>query len=158
MQNATRATTAQRLGRIVVGGAVALLLAGSMADTTEAMKRSQAARMVNHAVGWCFSMGGDPVVQDMAGAGYGLARFWEDGGNDFMWFDYENEDQGGVGGEAVTADDLGNGTADTADQGKVKKAHKQHKRKSRAGKRLFGEPPLRDVERLRGVAMESASL
>jgi hypothetical protein len=51
-------------------GAVALVLAGTMAAPAEARRRSDAVIYANRAIDICFAGGGDPSVTEYSGAFY----------------------------------------------------------------------------------------
>jgi hypothetical protein len=146
MQISATSPTRQRLGRIAAVSALALLLAGSIATPAGAMKRSQVVRIVNGAIGLCFSSGGYPDVEESpVNGGFSVACYWDDGSSAWGWYDYEDEDQGeppvrgrpdsrsARAADSVTANDTGSGASDAADHGR-QKAHKQKKHKSQAGK------------------------
>jgi hypothetical protein len=58
---------AQRLGRIAVGGAVALLVAVTAAAPVGALNRSEALALVNRRLDNCFSSGGESIVFEWYG-------------------------------------------------------------------------------------------
>jgi hypothetical protein len=126
------------IGRWATVGAVALILAGAVAAPAGAMRRSQAVRMVNQIIWDCFSIGGDPYVEEATGAGFVFTCWYEDGSVNTLEFEYDGDD-GGSGRaasrsaasdmHALAADDRGDGNADAADHGR-QKAHKQHKHKT----------------------------
>jgi len=80
MVNSTRATTAQRLGRIAVGGAVALLLAGAWAAPAAAKPWSEAA-IANGMIQGCFELGGDPEVTETLSGNIYVDCNFDGGGN-----------------------------------------------------------------------------
>lgn len=81
------APVGRRIGRIAAVGAVALVLAGTMAAPAEAMRRRDAVGGANMAIGYCFNGGGDPNSYEYGGTIY-VSCTYDDGSVDTLDFPY----------------------------------------------------------------------
>lgn len=85
----TAPATRRRIGRIVAVGAVALVLAGSVASPAEAMRRSSAVMDANMVIGMCFDGGGTPDSYEYGNTIY-VSCVHEDGTVTTIDYPYRN--------------------------------------------------------------------
>lgn len=78
----------RRIVQVAAVGAIALVLAGTVASPADAMRRRDAVIDANNAIGTCFDNGGDPNSYEYGGAIF-VSCTWEDGSVDTVGFDYD---------------------------------------------------------------------
>ena len=133
------------MGRIAAVGAVALVLAGTVAVPTEAMQRRVSVGLVNDAMGACWDAGGDPAAAEgtgilnpegeegSIGGGFSVSCLMPNGSNIWTWIPYTDDESQAdkrslvVGDHPTVAHD-----PDATDHGQHQ-AH-PHQHKTHAGK------------------------